>query len=48
MINAKFFGYMIKYKFASSIQGSPTWHISQLEDLLTMVEEFGMLQFLKL
>jgi hypothetical protein len=48
MIDAKILGYIIKYKFPSSIQGSPTRHISQLEYLLKMVEEFGMLHFLKL
>jgi hypothetical protein len=40
-------GYIIKYKLPSSIQGSHTWHISQLQDLLTMVEEFGMPHFKK-
>ncbi len=38
-------GYIIKYKLPSSIQGFHTWHISQLQDLLTMVEEFGMPHF---
>jgi hypothetical protein len=47
MINAQIFGYIIKYKLPSSIQGSHTWHISQLQDLLTMVEEFGMPHFFK-
>jgi hypothetical protein len=45
MIDAEILGYIIKFKFPSSIQGSPTWYISQLEDLLKMVEEFGMLHF---
>jgi hypothetical protein len=45
MINAEIFGYIIKYKLPSSIQGSHTWHIYQLQDLLTMVKEFGMFHF---
>jgi len=38
---------IIKYKLLSSIQGSPTWHRSKLQDSLSMVEEFGMPHFLK-
>jgi len=36
----KFFQHIIKYKLPLSIQSSPRWHKSQLQDLLTMVEEF--------
>ncbi len=38
---------IVKYKLLSWIQGSPMWHRSQLQDLLTMVEEFGMPHFKK-
>jgi hypothetical protein len=38
-------GHIIKYRLPSSIQGFPTWHISQLQDLLTMVNAFGMFHF---
>jgi hypothetical protein len=30
MTNAKILGHIAKYKFPSSIQGSPMWHRSQL------------------
>jgi hypothetical protein len=39
---------MYKMQASIIIQGFPTWHISQLQDLLTMEEEFGMLHLLKL
>jgi hypothetical protein len=48
MTDVEILGHIVKYKLPSSIQGSPTWHRSQLQDLLTMVEEFGMLHFLRL
>ncbi len=38
---------IVTYKLLSSIQGSPMWHRSQLQDFLTVVEEFGMQHFLK-
>ncbi len=41
------FGIYNKIQASIIIQGSPTWHISQLQDLLTMVEEFDMFHFLK-
>jgi hypothetical protein len=41
----KFLGHIIKYKLPLSNQGSPTWHKSQLQDLLTMVEEFASFFF---
>ncbi len=39
-------GHIVKYKLPL-IQGSPTWHRSQLQNLLTMVEKFGMPHFFK-
>ncbi len=47
MINVENLINIVTYKLLSSIQGSPMWHRSQLQDLLTMVEEFGMPLFLK-
>jgi hypothetical protein len=35
MIDVEILGHIVKYKLPSSIQGSPSWHISQLQDLLT-------------
>jgi len=43
MIDAKILG----IQASIIIHGFPIWHISQLQDLLTMVEEFGMPHFLK-
>jgi hypothetical protein len=37
--------HITKYDLPSSIQGTPRWHRSQLQDLLAMVEQFGMPQF---
>jgi hypothetical protein len=42
------FGIYNKIHVSIIIQGSSTWHTSQLQDLLTMVEAFGMPHFLKL
>lgn len=39
--------HIVKYKLPSSIQGSPQWHRSQLQDLLKMVQEFGIPRFKK-
>jgi hypothetical protein len=36
-IDVKILGHIIKYRLPSSIQGSPTWHRSQLQDLLKVV-----------
>jgi ATP-dependent DNA helicase PIF1 len=45
MTNTQNFQHIIKYKLPSSIQSYPKWHKSQLQDLLTVVEEFGMPHF---
>ncbi len=45
MIDVKILGHIAKYKPPSSIQGLPTWHKSQLQDLLIMAKEFGMFHF---
>ena len=37
--------HITKYNLPSSIQGTPRWHKSQLQDLLAMVEKFGMPHF---
>ena len=37
--------HITKYNLPSSIQGTPRWHKSHLQDLLAMVEQFGMPQF---
>ncbi len=47
MTNTQIFQHIIKFKLPSSIQSSPKWHKSQLQDLLIMVEEFGMPHLLK-
>jgi hypothetical protein len=44
MTNVEILGHIVKYKLPLLIQGFPTW---QLQDLFTMVKEFGMLHFLK-
>jgi len=38
MTNVEILGHIVKYKLPLLIQGSPTWHKSQLQDLLTMVK----------
>jgi ATP-dependent DNA helicase PIF1 len=45
MTNSKILGHIVKYKLPSLIQSSPMWHRSQLQYLLTMVNEFGMPHF---
>jgi hypothetical protein len=45
--DAQIFEYMVKYRLPSSILGSICWHQSQLQDLLTMVQEFGMVHYFK-
>jgi hypothetical protein len=45
MIDVWILGYIVKYKLPSSIQEFPTWHISQLQDLLKMVKNFSMPHF---
>jgi hypothetical protein len=47
MIDSEILGHIVEYKLPSLIQRSPMWHRSQLQDLLTKVNEFGMLHFLK-
>jgi hypothetical protein len=42
MTDSEILGHIVKYKLPSLIQSSPMWHRSQLQDLLTMVNEFGM------
>jgi hypothetical protein len=42
MNDAQIFQHIVKYKLPSSIEGSLEWYQSQLQDLLTMVHEFGM------
>jgi hypothetical protein len=37
-IDVKILGHIIEYRLPSSIQGSPTWHRSQLQDLLKVVK----------
>ena len=37
--------YVIKYNLPSFIEGSPRWHKFQLQNLLAMVEKFGMPDF---
>jgi len=36
---------IVKYKLFANILGTPQWHKTQLQDLLCMVEHFGMPQF---
>jgi hypothetical protein len=43
--DAQIFEYIVKYRLSSSISGSICWHQSQLQDLLTMVQEFGMVHY---
>jgi len=45
MTDVEILGHIVKYKLPSSIQGSLTRHRSQLQDLLTMIEEFDMPHF---
>jgi hypothetical protein len=45
MIDAKILGYIVKYKLRSSIQGFPISQISELQNLLKTVKEFGMPHF---
>ncbi len=47
MTDEQILQHKVKYKLPSSIQGSPRWHQSQLQHLLTMVQEFGIPHFLK-
>jgi hypothetical protein len=47
MTNTQISQHIMKYNFPSSFQSSPKWHKSQLQDLLTMIEKFGMPHFLK-
>ena len=37
--------HITKYNLPSSIQGTPRWHKSHLQDLLAMIENFGMPHF---
>ena len=37
--------HITKYNLPSSIQGTPRWHKSHLQDLLAMVKKFGMPHF---
>ena len=37
--------HIINYNLPSSIQGTPRWHRSHLQDLKAMVEQFGMPHF---
>jgi hypothetical protein len=46
MTDAPVFKHIVKFKLPSSIQGSFRWHKFQLQDLLTMVEKFGMSHFI--
>ena len=39
------FQHITKYNLPSSIQRTPRWHKSHLQDLLAMVEQFGMPHF---
>jgi hypothetical protein len=43
--NAQIFEHIMKCRLSSSISGSICWHQSQLQDLLTMVQEFGMVHY---
>ena len=45
MNDAEVLQHVTKYSLPSSIEGPPQWHKSQLQDLLTMVEKFGMPDF---
>ena len=45
MNDAEVLQHVTKYNLPSSIEGSPRWHKFQLQDLLAMVEKFGMLDF---
>ena len=45
MNDAKVLQHVTKYNLPSSIEGSPRWHKFQLQDLLAMVEKFGMPDF---
>ena len=45
MNEAEVLRHVTKYNLPSSIEGSPRWHISQLQNLLAMVEKFGMPDF---
>jgi hypothetical protein len=37
--------HIVKFHLPSKLQGSPRWHISYLQDLLTMVAKFGIPHF---
>ena len=37
--------HITKYNLLSSIQGTPRWHKSHLQDLLALVKKFGMPHF---
>jgi len=45
MIVAQVLKHIVKCKLPLAIQGSLRWHKFQLQDLLTMVEKFGMSHF---
>ena len=45
MNDAEVLQHVTKYSLPSSIEGPPQWHKSQLQDLLTIVEKFGMPDF---
>jgi hypothetical protein len=45
MIELDVINHIVKFHLPSKLQGSPRWHKSHLQDLLTMVANFGMPQF---
>jgi hypothetical protein len=45
MSKSKVIQHITKYNLLASLQGTPRWHKPQLQDLLAMVEKYGMPHF---
>ncbi len=47
MLEVDIINHIVKFHLPSKLQGSPKWHKSHLQSLLTMVAKFGILHLLK-
>jgi hypothetical protein len=45
MLEVDIINHLVKFHLPFKLKGSPKWHKSHLQDLLTVVAKFGILHF---
>ena len=45
MFQEEILGQIVKYKLPETLIGSPSWHRTQLNDLMAMVDTYGLPRF---